>query len=86
MQREVSSLFLSGIVVYLFFLLLQANETGSSNAMELEVAKRSFNFLKRMGLSVATFISDRHRESQSGSGKTSLTPLTILISGMWLGP
>lgn len=41
--------------------ILQANETGSSGAMELEGAKRSFTFLQRMGLSISTFISDRHR-------------------------
>ena len=29
--------------------------------MELEGAKRSFTFLQRMGLSISTFISDRHR-------------------------
>ena len=29
--------------------------------MELEGAKRSFTFLQHMGLSISTFISDRHR-------------------------
>ena len=29
--------------------------------MELEGAKRCFNFLQRMGLTVAAFVSDRHR-------------------------
>ena len=52
---------LEPVLFVFFFLSSQANETGSSNAMELEGAKRSFNFLKSMGLSVATFISDRHR-------------------------
>jgi len=43
------------------FELLQANQTGSSNAMELEGAKRCFLFLQSVGLSVATFVSDLHR-------------------------
>lgn len=29
--------------------------------MELEGAKRCFNFLQRTGFTVATFVSDRHR-------------------------
>ena len=40
---------------------LQANQTGSSNAMELEGAKRAFSFLTRAGLAIETFITDRHR-------------------------
>ena len=50
-----------GVCFVFLFVASQANETGSSNAMELEGAKRSFNFLKNVGLSVSTFISDRHR-------------------------
>ena len=37
------------------------NEFGNSNAMELEGAKRCFLFLQSVGLSVITFVSDRHR-------------------------
>lgn len=44
-----------------YFVILQANEVGSSNAMELEGAKRSFNFLKGSGLKMDIFISDRHK-------------------------
>lgn len=39
----------------------QANEVGSSNAMELEGAKRSFQFLEKSGLTMDVFISDRHK-------------------------
>ena len=38
-----------------------ANETGGSQQMELEGCKRSFQFLKLLGLSISVFISDRHR-------------------------
>ena len=41
--------------------IFQANETGSSQAMELEGAKRSFNFLTNSAVTIRTFISDRHR-------------------------
>ena len=44
-----------------YFVILQANEVGSSNAMELEGAKRSFNFLKGSGLKMDIFISDRQK-------------------------
>ena len=41
---------------------LQANQTGSSNAMELEGAKLCFDYLQRVaGLTVKVFVSDRHR-------------------------
>ena len=40
---------------------MQANEVGSSNAMELEGAKRSFNFLNESDLKMDIFISDRHK-------------------------
>ena len=39
----------------------QANKIGSSQAMELEGAKRSFNFLTNSAVTIRTFISDRHR-------------------------
>ena len=39
----------------------QANQAGSSNAMELFGAKRCFEFLKNAGLKIPSFISDRHR-------------------------
>lgn len=38
----------------------QANETGGSNQMELEGAKRCFAFLKTAGVPINTFVSDRH--------------------------
>ena len=42
--------------------LLQANEVGSSNKMELEGAKRSFEAIKGKDmLPIKTFVSDRHR-------------------------
>lgn len=41
---------------------LQANQTGSSNAMELKGAKLCFDYLQRVsGLTVKVFVSDRHR-------------------------
>ena len=41
---------------------LQANEVGSSNKMELEGAKRSFDEIKgKEKLPIKTFVSDRHR-------------------------
>ena len=43
------------------FLVFKANETGSSNAMELEGAKRCFSYLKKCGLAISTFVSDGHR-------------------------
>ena len=39
----------------------QANETGGSQQTELEGAKRCFNYLKGLGLSIAIFVSDRHK-------------------------
>ena len=39
----------------------QANQAGSSNAMELFGAKRCFKFLKNAGFKIHSFISDRHR-------------------------
>lgn len=45
-----------GVCLVFLFVASQANKTGSSNAMELEGAKRSFNFLKNMGLPVSNFI------------------------------
>ena len=38
----------------------QANESGSSNSMERDGAKRCFNFLSQAGLKISIFISDRH--------------------------
>lgn len=43
------------------FELLQSNQSGSSNAMELDGAKRSFAFLSTAGLNISTFITDRHK-------------------------
>ena len=41
---------------------LQANEVGSSNKMEWEGAKRSFDEIKRKEkLPIMTFVSDHHR-------------------------
>lgn len=41
---------------------LQANQTGSSNAMELEGAKLCFEYLQRVaGLTVKVFVSNHHR-------------------------
>lgn len=42
-------------------MLHQANEVGSSNAMELEGAKRCFQKIKVEKLKIDTFVSDRHR-------------------------
>ena len=43
-------------------LLLQANQTGNSNSMELEGAKLCFDFLLTIaGLTIPVFVSDRHR-------------------------
>ena len=39
----------------------QSNETGSSQATELEGAKRCFTYLQQLGLSITTFVSDRHK-------------------------
>lgn len=44
-----------------FVIFQQENQTGNSNAMELEDTKRCFLFLQSVGLSVITFVSDRHR-------------------------
>ncbi|XP_065066419.1 uncharacterized protein LOC135692259 isoform X2 [Rhopilema esculentum] len=43
------------------FELVQANEAGSSNAMELFGAKKCFTFLLSKGIRIPIFISDRHR-------------------------
>ena len=43
-------------------LSLQANEVGSSNKMELDGAKHSFDAIKvKEKLPIKTFVSDRHR-------------------------
>ncbi|XP_067029941.1 uncharacterized protein [Acropora muricata] len=55
------TMFCNTILKVVHFELLQANETGGSSPMELEGAKRSFSFLKSVGLSISVFISDRHR-------------------------
>ena len=39
----------------------KANESGSSNAMELDGAKRCFQFINDAGLKINSFISDRHK-------------------------
>jgi len=39
----------------------QAIETGSSQATELEGARRSFTYLQQLGLSITTFVSDCHK-------------------------
>ena len=44
-----------------YFVIIQANEVGSSYAMELEGAKRSFNFLKGSGLKIDIFIKGRRK-------------------------
>ena len=40
----------------------QANETGGSQQTELAGAKRCFSHLQRLGVSIAVFVSDWHRE------------------------
>lgn len=40
---------------------MQANQVGSSQAMELAGAKQSFQYLTSLGLNIKVFISDRHR-------------------------
>lgn len=42
-------------------MFFQANETGGSSPMELEGAKRAFDYLARVGINIHVFISDRHR-------------------------
>ena len=42
-------------------MFFQANETGGSSPMELEGAKRAFDYLARVGINMRVFISDRHR-------------------------
>ena len=49
-----------------YFVILQANEVGSSNAMELEGAKRSFNFLKDLVLRWTSLLVTDIKELQSG--------------------
>ena len=48
-------------LTWLFVNSFQANETGGSQQTEIEGAKRCFEYLKNAGISVKTFISDRHR-------------------------
>ena len=38
----------------------QANETGSRSKMELEGAKRCFSFIKKSGIAIKKFVSNRH--------------------------
>ena len=38
----------------------QANETGSNSKMELEGAKRCFSFIKKSGIAIRKFVSNRH--------------------------
>ena len=45
----------------LFFCIVQANQSGGSNAMELDAAQKSFAYLKQEGLRVDIFVSDRHK-------------------------
>lgn len=39
----------------------QANQVGSSTAMELEGCKLCFQYLMKVGLAIKVFVSDRHR-------------------------
>jgi hypothetical protein len=48
-------------IISLKTFLCSWHEVGSSNAMELEGAKRSFNFLNESGLKMDIFISDWHK-------------------------
>ena len=45
----------------LFFCIVQANQSGNSNAMELDAAQKSFAYLKQEGLRVDIFVSDCHK-------------------------
>ena len=56
----IMNLFLVALAFF-FVIFQQANQTGNSNAMELEGVKCCFLFLQSVGLSVITFVSDRHR-------------------------
>lgn len=40
---------------------MQANQAGSSAAMELEGCKLCFQYLQKVGLTIKVFVSDRHR-------------------------
>ena len=54
--------FYSNIMSQSKFFMLQANQTGNSNAMELEGAKGCFDFLLTVaGLTIPVLLSDRHR-------------------------
>ena len=59
----------------------QANETGGSQQTELEGAKRCFNYLKGLGLSIGIFVSDRHKGLPSGFVKTVPVQSITMISG-----
>ena len=45
----------------ILFLTFQGNQAGSSTAMELEAAKLCFTNLRKDGLEITVFVSDRHR-------------------------
>lgn len=57
----VYTMFCTTIMKIVHFELVQANETGGSQQTELEGAKRCFSYLQRVGLTIAIFVSDRHR-------------------------
>ncbi|XP_066270376.1 uncharacterized protein [Branchiostoma lanceolatum] len=55
------TMFCNSISKLVHFEMLQSNQSGNSNKMELHGAKRCFKFLSDAGLKVSTFITDRHR-------------------------
>lgn len=57
----VYTLLCSPIMKIVHFELLQANQAGSSTAMELEGCKLCFQYLTKVGLAIKVFVSDRHR-------------------------
>jgi len=57
----VYTMFCTTIMKVVQFEIVQANETGGSQQTELEGAKRCFNYLQQLGLTISVFISDRHR-------------------------
>ncbi|KAL9970830.1 hypothetical protein ACROYT_G023277 [Oculina patagonica] len=57
----VYTMFCTTLMKIVHFELVQANEAGNSPGTEVEGAKRCFQYLQQLGLSISIFVSDRHR-------------------------
>lgn len=81
LTKRQNHVFRHSMTLSLFCSITQANETGGSQQTELEGAKRCFAYLQQLGLSIAIFVSDRHRGIAKWIRETSVD--TIHYFNIW---